>query len=187
MSDTFDRYEQATAWFASRLSGVGDKWGAPTPCTEWDVRALVDHVVDETRWLPPLVAGKSLEDAAAELAADPAPEDRAAGWTAALSAARAALGAPGALDGMVELSYGREKASGYCDQMSLDALIHGWDLARGIGADDTMPPALVAWAFDYASPMVDMFRASGVYGSAVEVAEDADLQTRLLALMGRRQ
>ena len=69
-----------------------------------------------------------------------------------------------------------------------DLLVHQWDLARAIGADETLDPGLVQEVWDGISPMVPMMATSGVFGSGPSgtVADDAPLQTRLLDAMGRR-
>jgi len=187
MSDSYDRYVQTTQWFDSHLAAVGaDQWSGATPCTDWDVTALVDHVLDETRWVAPLVQGLDLAAAGDVVAAAPSTGDRQADWVPALAQARDAFGAPGAIDGTVTLSYGEDSTRSYCDQMSFDALVHGWDLARGIGAPDRMPGDLVGWALEYAQPLVEMAAGSGMFAPPLDVAADADAQTRLLALVGRR-
>ncbi|MEE2030970.1 maleylpyruvate isomerase N-terminal domain-containing protein, partial [Rhodococcus chondri] len=63
--------------FDTRLAQVTD-WSAPTPDTEWDVATLVRHVVDEQRWVMPLVSGRTLEEAEASL--EPLGDDLAAEW-----------------------------------------------------------------------------------------------------------
>ena len=43
--------------------GVGeDQWGAPTPCADWDVRELVNHVAGEDLWTAPLLEGSTIEE-----------------------------------------------------------------------------------------------------------------------------
>jgi hypothetical protein len=62
--DTVELYRRATGEFAARVRLVGTGWAAATPCSDWDVRALVRHVVEEELWVPPLFAGRTI--AAAE-------------------------------------------------------------------------------------------------------------------------
>jgi hypothetical protein len=68
-----------------------------------------------------------------------------------------------------------------------DAVLHAWDLARAIGADDRLPPELVAEVWAGMSPMAAFIGKTGFFGSAPsgEVGEDAALQDRLLDLSGR--
>ena len=66
-----------------------------------------------------------------------------------------------------------------------DVFLHTWDLARATGQDERLDPARCAQMLEGMLPMDDMLRASGQYGPRVEVPEDADVQTRLMAFIGR--
>jgi uncharacterized protein (TIGR03086 family) len=162
-----------------------DAWSRPTPCAEWDVRALVQHVVNELAWVAPLVAGRTIAEVGDSLDGDLLGEDPLGAFHHHSRAAHAALEEPGALARTVHLSYGDETASGYAEQVTGDVLIHAWDLARGAGLDDTLPPDLVEWAAGWAPQIAPMMAGAGVVGPPVEVGPDADPQTALLALFGR--
>ena len=69
--------------------------------------------------------------------------------------------APGALDRTVSLSSGPRPTAEYCWEMTTDALIHSWDLARGIGADETMDAELVDVIYERTLPFVEQLQASG--------------------------
>ena len=77
-------------------------------------------------------------------------------------------------------------AGAYLAQLGSDFVVHAWDLARGLGVDDRLDPAVVADVHARAIDELDALRASGMFGEQLEVADDADEQTRLLALVGRR-
>jgi uncharacterized protein (TIGR03086 family) len=66
-----------------------------------------------------------------------------------------------------------------------DVFMHRWDLARATGQDETMDPDKCAEMLAGMLPMDDVLRRSGQYGPSVEVADDADVQTKLLAFIGR--
>ena len=70
--------------------------------------------------------------------------------------------------------------------MLSDNVIHSWDLARGVGADDRLDPELVEFAHSYLEPQIEAWRSGGAVGPALEVPENADRQTKLLAMMGRK-
>src|SRR5262249_48124171 len=99
----------------------------------------------------------------------------------------AAFAAADAMSTTVHLSYGDERAGAYCEQLIFDNLVHAWDLARGARVDDALPPDLVEWAIEWVTPILPMLTASGAFGTVLEVSEDADPQTRLLAMVGRRR
>jgi len=66
-----------------------------------------------------------------------------------------------------------------------DVLVHTWDLARATGQDERLDPAKCAVMLEGMLPMDEALRQSGHYGPRVDVPEDADVQTRLLAFIGR--
>ncbi len=188
MTDLLELQERAAGEFGKRVDAVrDDQWSAPTPCNEWNVRALVNHIVYEDRWAPHLVRGETIEQVGTRYDGDQLGDDPRRAWTDARAAALSAFRAPGALDGTVHLSYGDESSAVYLGQLTADHLLHAWDLARGIGADDTLDPELVQWAWDTMKPQEQMLRASGLFGEALPVPDDSDLQTKLLALVGRRR
>ena len=188
MSSTLlEQYEHALKEFGRRVEQVGDdQWGNPTPCTDWDVRALVAHVVDEQRWVPYLLGGGTVAAAGDRFADDPLGADAKAAWREASDAARAAFEADGALDEPVSVSSGETSARDYLWQMTVDAAVHAWDLARGIGADDQLDHELVRRIHHESDKDAEELAASGVYGEPVSVPAGADLQTRMLGLFGRR-
>lgn len=187
MTSTLSLHATGLAEFDRRVRAVRpDQWDAPTPCTEWDVRALVNHLVVEQLWVPLLLDGATVGDIGSGFDGDQLGDDPAGAWQRASAAARAAFEVSGALQRPVELSYGRRPADGYCREMTLDLGVHAWDLARGIGADERLDPALAAELLDLVAPQALALAASGLFADAVPVPDDADPQTRLLAVLGRR-
>lgn len=169
------------------MKTVGDNdWGNPTPCTEWDVRALVNHLVNESAWVKPLLEGKTIAEVGDAFDGDLLGDDPHGAWERASNDARAAFAAPGAIERTVNLSYGDRPALEYLGQLAMDYVIHSWDLARGTDADDTIDPQLAEEICALAAPYEDLMKAVGVYGSKIVPPEGADLQTRLLAIFGRR-
>lgn len=184
---TLPRYATALAEFDRRVALIRPgQWHDPTPCAEWDVRALVDHLVTEQLWVPPLLDGATIADLGDRFDGDQLGDDPVAAWKSAAAAAREAFAAPGALHRPVELSYGRRPADGYCQEMTLDLAVHAWDLARGIGADDHLDEDLVRGVLRFVQPQAEQLAGTGLFAAPIEVSDDADPQTRLLALLGRR-
>ncbi|HET7312493.1 MAG TPA: TIGR03086 family metal-binding protein [Mycobacteriales bacterium] len=186
MNDLRERFERAQRHFGELVHDVKpDQWSDPTPCTQWDVRALVNHLVYEARWLPSIMAGKTIAEVGDAFEGDLLGDNPESAYDAALREASASV-AEVDLDRIVHLSFGDLPASEYLTQVTSDFVVHGWDLARGIGANDTMDPDLVAFVQAAAEPQADMLVASGLFGTPVDVPADADPQTKLLALFGRR-
>lgn len=185
-SDPVALYVRAADVFDARVQEVRpDQWGDATPCTEWNVRQLVNHVAVENLWVPPLLAGRTIADVGTAYDGDQLGDDPAAAWSGALAAAKGAVLEPGAADRTVHLSYGDERAGEYLLQLFADHLIHGWDLARAIDGDTELPADLVDECSAYFARMEETYRKMGAVAARVDVPAGADAQTRLLAAFGR--
>lgn len=184
--EPLEQHARAMDEFDRRIRLVGDEqWHLPTPCTEWDVRDLVDHLVKEQLWAPHLLGGQTLEEVGDRYDADQLGSDPVGTWEDSSRAARAAFTAPGALDGTVHTTMGEIPALEYTRQMTMDLAIHAWDLARAIDVDDELDSGLVDALHEIWAPRADLLADSGVFAPPVEVPGDADAQTRLLAILGR--
>jgi uncharacterized protein (TIGR03086 family) len=82
------------------------------------------------------------------------------------------------------LSFGDFSGEFYVSQVLADHVIHAWDLAAGIGGDDALDPELVSFTYDFYLPADEVLRY-GAFGPKLEVPNDADPQTKLLAFTGR--
>ncbi|MCX4822910.1 TIGR03086 family metal-binding protein [Streptomyces sp. NBC_01142] len=182
------RHTEALALFTDRVHSVqADQWDDPTPCTDWSVRDLVNHLTGEQLWVPDLVSdGATIEDIGDSYDGDVLGRNPRATWDAAARAARKAFAAEGALEQTVELSYGETPAVAYCAQMITDAVVHTWDLSRAIGADERLPDVLVHFALDEVTPYAAGLSKSGLFAAPIEPPPGDSPQTRLLALLGRR-
>jgi len=185
LTELKDLYQQASDRFGEHVAAVGDgQWHAPTPCTDWDVRVLVNHLVSENRWLPPLLAGKTIGDVGSTLDGDLLGDDPKAAWKDSVAETNHAVGEV-PLDRTVHLSYGDVPAEHYIFEVTTDLAIHGWDLARAIGADESIPTDLVDALYEHYKPREDRLKASGLFGPKVEPPSGADRRTELLAVFGR--
>ncbi len=175
--DVFDR--------AMHKVGVGD-WDSPTPCSEWTVRDLVTHLVGEQLWVPDLLAGKTVAEIGDKYDGDVLEDDPMHAWTESSQAARAAWLQPGALVRIVHLSFGDVDGAEYCWQMTTDLAVHGWDLATALGLEAGMGDELATAVLDYIEPQIDQWQGTSMFAAPVAVPDDAEPQTRLVALLGRR-
>lgn len=186
MAEARELFERAVAGFGRRVHAVGTgQWHDPTPCDEWDVRTLVNHVTVEQLWAPPLVAGRAVADVGAALDGDQLGDDPVAAWDAAVAAALATFRTAGVVDGTVTLSRGETPTVEYLWEMTVDALIHSWDLARGIGGDESLDGDLVEIAYERVLPIAAGLHESGLFAPPVDVPARAPLQDRLIGLFGR--
>ncbi|MEW2392076.1 TIGR03086 family metal-binding protein [Streptomyces venezuelae] len=182
-----ERHGEALDLFTDRVHAVrADQWDDPTPCTDWTVHDLVNHLASEQLWVPPLLRdGATTESVGDAFDGDMLGPDPLASWDTASAAARAAFREEGALDRTVHLSFGDASAPFYAGQMITDLVVHAWDLSRAIGADEALPEALVAFALSEVEPYAAELEKSGLFAPAVEPPADADEQTKLLNLLGR--
>lgn len=162
-----------------------DQWHDPTPCGDWDVREVLHHIVYGNLWVAPLVEGETIEQVGDRVEGDILGDDPVGAARASAVAAADAFRAPGAMDRPVAVSYGPISGARYASHRFLDVLIHGWDLAKGTGQDTALEDDLVAACWQIVEAERDMFAASGMFDDAVVVPDDAPLQTRLLAALGR--
>lgn len=159
----------------------------PTPCTEYDVRALLSHIVGGLARVA--TAGEGGDVVAVPARADGVADD---GWLAAFQAATARAHAAWAdnakLDAVVELPWGkipgRVAVSAYVQEL----LTHGWDLARATGQPTELDPELASWALDVAHRILPPEPRGGdiPFGPVVPVPPDAAPYARLAAWLGRQ-
>ena len=186
MDEVVARFQKAVNCFdASMHQLTSDGLARPTPCADWDVRALVQHVVNELAWIAPLVEGKTIADVGTDLDGDLLGTDPLAAFHHHSRTAHEALEQDGALERTVHLSFGDFSGQYYADQVGGDVLVHAWDLARGLGLDDTLPDDLVAWGIPYWEATLAQFGPNPYFAAPLEIAADADPQSRLLGLLGR--
>jgi uncharacterized protein (TIGR03086 family) len=185
--DLVEMFERSTSRFGDLVRTVDDgQWSSSTPCDEWDVRDLVNHVTAEQLWAPHLVAGETIDAVGDRYDGDVLGSEPVAAWETAVGPSVTAFAEPGVLARTVHLSYGNESCSEYLLQMLTDAAVHGWDLATAIGADPTIDADIAEHLVVALTERQEMLSASGMFGEPIGVAPDADPTDRLVALLGRR-
>lgn len=175
---------ESTRAFVARVAA--DQWTDPTPCAGWDVRALVNHVVTGNLWAAELASGHSIDGVGDRLDGDLLGDSPLGAYDHSSEMAARAFEAHGALDAPCAVSYGPVPGSVYAGHRFIDVLIHGWDIAVATGQPAALDPQLVQACQDVIAPQLEGFQASGVFGSPVTGAADADPQTKLLTSLGRR-
>jgi uncharacterized protein (TIGR03086 family) len=159
-----------------------------TPCTEWNVRDLAGHMLYELAWVPEIIAGRTVDEVGnkyeGDLFDDDA-QDMIVQWErAAARADRAVMEVDP--EGTAHLSYGDVSVDDYLQEIGADLLVHAWDLAKGVGQPLRFDPAAAQAVFARTKPRRPALAESGLFGPAIDVPASADLQTKLLALFGRR-
>jgi uncharacterized protein (TIGR03086 family) len=185
--NTTELYRRAVEEFGRRVEAVGDdQWANSTPCTEWSVRDLVNHVISEDKWVVPLLAGQTIQDVGDRFDGDLLGEDPQRSWKETRSEAMDATSDDAVVERTVELSRGPTSAEIYLQEVAADNVIHAWDLAKGTTGDASIDPELVEFAYEFYKPQAELWRQFGAFGSEVQVPMDADRQTKLLGMVGRR-
>ena len=186
-----DLHRRSVEGFVARLDALesldGNAWSAPTPCPMWDVRALVNHIVNEDLLTVPLMDGATIDEVGDRfdgdlLGDDPLTIARSACDTAMMAAASGIVAGQ-----TVHLSYGDTAAEEYAHQLAADHIIHGWDLAEATGGDRTIDPELVEACAAWFAEREDLYRGAGEIAARPAVGDAApdDPQARLLLAFGR--
>lgn len=185
--ELLEAHGQAMAVFDRAMKQVGPTdWDAPTPCTDWSVRDLVNHIVVEQLWVPDMLAGRTVAEVGDRFDGDQLGDDPLRTWQEASRAARAAWLEPDVLTRTVHLSYGDERAEEYGWQMTTDLAVHGWDLATALDKSAGIPDEVASALLGYIEPQMDLWSGSSMFANPVPVPDDAAPPTRLVALLGRQ-
>jgi len=173
--DPLDLYERASAWTTSKVAGAPSKLDARTPCDQWDVRTLLNHMLETQQYFLGAAQGKEVSPPGQHppelLSADPL-SDFERGRAEMLST----YGAPGVIE-----KTGPSLGIAFSDQ-----LLHGWDLATATGQDATMPEGLPEAAYDMIHGRFTDDQRKGVFKPEIKVPDDAPPQDKLLAYTGRK-
>lgn len=170
--EMFERAASAASVLARSVRP--EQMGLATPCSEWDVAALLEHLAGGPGYL---LGALEVDDEGVGRWPDPA----------AIDAVVSRLGEPGALDRLCTSPAGfewsvAEAAAG----TAMDQLIHTWDLAVALDVDRTLDVEVTAAVVSMFLPqMPEVGRQAGFVGPAVEVGDGASAKDRLLGAMGR--
>ena len=187
--DLYEAFDRAITSTAAIVKTVRpDQAGAPTPCTEWDVRDLLNHVIG-TLWLSEALftdrAPRYPMAPGGLPGTDLAGEDPAAAYTDASAAALTAASAGDTLTRVHPTPLGDMPGPALAGFTTLDILVHGWDLAKATGQPAGLDDALVAHALAFAQQAITPGTRAPRIGPALPVAADAPLTNRLVAFLGR--
>ncbi len=165
-------------------AGVGvDQWSAPTPCSELDVRTLLNHLVSGNLLFAALVRGESLTDRGADHLGD----DPLTAFQQAAEQLRTAFARPGVLESVYTAPFGTGPGLALLHVRVVEALVHGWDLARATGQRADFPDDVAERALAAAREHLTTRPAGkgAPFGAEVPVAEDARVIDRLAGFLGR--
>jgi len=185
--EAFDRAIGSTAEIVKTVRI--DQAGAATPCTEWDVRDLLNHVIG-TLWLSEALftdrAPRYPMAPGALPPADLAGDDPAAAYAEACTAALTAAAADDNLTRVHPTPLGDMPGPALAGFTTLDILVHGWDLAKATGQPAGLDDAMAAHVLAFAEQAVTQDTRAPRIGPAVPVPAGAPLTDRLVAFLGRQ-
>jgi uncharacterized protein (TIGR03086 family) len=157
-----------------------DQASLPTPCTEWDVRALVNHFVFDLHAFTAGVTGGERGSPDADLIDSD--------WIAAYDAARTSLlGAwrQKGVDGTIKTRIGEFPTTWAVGQHLADVAVHAWDLATATHQSTRLDPEVARVALDWAHGALKPELRGQAFGPEVEVPENAPIYERLVGFFGR--
>lgn len=181
--------DRGAAWFAEVLAQVTpDQWTAPSGVGDWTVRDLADHVIGGDRMSTAILGGGSRADGLAQFARSAGDVDPVAAFAECSREMAAAFAEPGALDRTVAHPAMEMPGSQLLGFRIGEYGLHGWDLARAIGADDAIDPVVAQALWELMEPLAPFLAVTGMFGEGPSgtVPSDAPLQVRLLDVSGRR-
>jgi uncharacterized protein (TIGR03086 family) len=163
------------------VSGIQpDQAGLPTPCSAFDVRALVNHTVYDLRTFSTLLTGGQRESADRDLIAD----DWPAAYRAAAEELMATWRARGT-EGTLKSQIGEFPVKWAIGQHLSDIAVHGWDIARATGQSIQLDPQVAQVALDWARDNLKPQFRGQAFGPEVPVDPEAPIDDRLAAFFGR--
>ncbi len=183
--DIIHLHERALDETARLVGGVRpDQIGLPTPCSDWDVRALLAHLVGGNARYAAVAEGKPM--GRGPVAADLLSDDPAGAYRRSAAAVTAAWRDPALLDRPFDLPFGVMPGRVAVGIHLIETVTHGWDLARATGQQPAFDPDVVAAAARFAQSSLTGERPPGApFAAPVPATDDRPELDRLAAFLGR--
>jgi uncharacterized protein (TIGR03086 family) len=180
VSEVRELYRRVADGFGVRLAGVQPgQWDAGTPCSEWDVRALVAHVIATHGRVRATLGDVDLAEVDAN-------GDLIAQWASARQAVLAAVTDPAQAQQTVSGTFGEQPFETLVGRLlCADTLFHTWDLARATAQDEHLDAEASTKALEFLRPLDEAIRSPGGFGPKITPPPGADTQTMLLNFGGR--
>ncbi len=183
--DAVERIEKATQEASNAVHGVKpDQLEQPTPCTEFDVRGLLNHLLGGMNMLSTAASGGKAAMPDGDLVGDGS--EVGARYDAARNKLLEAIREPGVFDKNWEMPFGTLPGQMMAGIAFVEHTTHAWDVRKATGQETALPDDLAQEALDLVTPMDAMWRMPGVCGPAVPVPDDAPVTDRLVGFLGRQ-
>jgi uncharacterized protein (TIGR03086 family) len=171
--DLLDLYGRASEWTGTKVRGAAARLDAPTNCEGWNVRTLMNHMLETQRYF--VGSAKGGDAALSQNPPDLLSDDPCSDFAQARDETLRTFSAPGAI----------EKTGPALGIAFSDQLLHGWDLAVSTGQDTTMPEGLPEAAYGMIHGRFTDEQRKGVFKPEIVVSTDSSPQQKLLAYTGR--
>jgi len=184
--DPISIFQRAVDQTGQIVSGVKpEQLGLPTPCSDWDVRGLLNHTVGAVQMFDTAARGGAFDGT--RFGQDLLGDDANGAYDRASADLRNALGREGVLEAMWAMPFGTVPGMMAIGIATMEALQHGWDVARATGQQAEFDPELSEAALGTARMLpAEQIRQPGVFGPEVPCGEDAPAHDRLAAFLGRQ-
>jgi uncharacterized protein (TIGR03086 family) len=177
----FDRAVQTTGAVVAGMTP--EQLDGATPCPEWSVRDLLNHLIGQYEAVATGAAGEVLTGEA-----DYTAEDHVAAYYAASVRARDAVAAAGALEKKFAMPWGETPGQMVLGLAIADTAVHGCDLAKATGQDIAIDDDVAEAVYGMTTGMLQpggKFPRGDSFADPVEVPDDAPIQHKMLAYLGR--
>jgi uncharacterized protein (TIGR03086 family) len=181
-SETVDDLARASATMGDLLDRITtDQWTAPTPCTEWTVRGVVDHLVGMNLVFVAMFEEGPMPDRAADhLGTDPA-----GAFRRSAAVLQAAVSVPGVLERSQATPLGTATGAERVRWRVADLLTHAWDLVQATGVEADLPDDLAERALGFVQSRLSGQPRTGRFADSQPIRADAPAIERLAAFTGR--
>jgi uncharacterized protein (TIGR03086 family) len=169
--------------FGESVRAANGKWDRRSPCEAWDARGVLEHVIGfhDVLVLRPL-----------GLKPDRPRDDPQIRWELTYGQLEKAF-EPGRrlFERVVDIPElqsnpaTRLDARAMMPNLTRDVLVHTWDLARAVGADDRLDPRWCELFYAALPSDPGGLSVSGMFDAPVAVGDQTDVQSKLLARLGR--
>jgi uncharacterized protein (TIGR03086 family) len=177
-----ERHLRICKTFGNEVSTVGEHWHSQSPCGEWDAREVLEHVIGfhDVLLLRPLGAKPQRPKG-----------DPVGRWSATLEALGSVLSQPGLFDGPVDVPPVGNNPPTQIDAarlvplLSLDVLVHTWDIGRAARHQVILDPEMCRTFLDGLPSDDAALSKTGMYDSPRNAPDGSDAKAKLLARLGR--
>jgi uncharacterized protein (TIGR03086 family) len=178
----FARFDRAAAVADGVIAAVKpDQLGDPTPCSEWSVRQLINHMVTGNLVFVSMTTGGPTPDRSQDHLGD----DPLGAFRSTVRDLRAAFSAEGVLDRTYPTPFGENPGIVLVTMRTLEMSVHSWDIAKAVGQSTDLDPELAEWGLRSLQHAMPADRAGSPFDTEQPAPADATAADRLAAFAGR--